>query len=49
MFVSCIENLARLGKMKIKAWARARIVELENILLPESVCKLTMMTVGCRP
>ena len=26
-----------------------RIVELENILLPESVCKLTMMTVGCRP
>jgi len=37
MFVSCIENLARLGKMKIKGWARARIVELENILLPERV------------
>lgn len=28
---------SQVGKMKIKAWARARIVELENILLPERV------------
>ena len=37
MFVSYTENLAKLGKMEIKGRARVRILELENILLPERV------------
>lgn len=37
IFVPYTENQARLGKVEIKGQARARIFELENILLPERV------------